>query len=404
MQAEFASSSPTSDGVVLRAGERVLQFLASELARSTLNGGEERLPTNKELAIRLNVSPGTVQAMLRKVAKEGRIRSRRGSGTYLVAPSDQPAKTIRIGIGASLQKLHDPDGWTSRIGGGIFEAALTEQVLLEGISNAEACPEAMVEELMEKKAKLDALILLPYSAGVRHTKLIEAYESVGKPVVHIHPPSMTSTANFTSTGFLGAGRAVAQAWKKTGRKRILFFLTVIHGGEQRSTIPDQLRYAGLISGLGPQNGTILSTCESINHESTQEAGYRKMKQLIARGGGIPDAVYCSGDWLALGALQAFRESGIRVPEDVSIVGAGGMNLSQTICPDLTRARNNLELVGAEAVKMVARRIQLGGISLPGVIVPASFMGGATTRREENLLLEIAAPATPSRKDQQATAR
>lgn len=372
----------------LRAGERVMRYLTAELARPTLKGGEERLPTNKELAARLKVSPGTVQAILRKLANEGRIRSRRGSGTYLVGHADQPYKTARIGIGASLQKLHDPDGWISRIGGGIFQAALSQQALLEGVSNTEARPEAMIDELMEKKTKLDALILLPYPAVARHKLLIDAYESEGKPVVHIHPPSLTSTANFTSTGFLGAGYAMAQAWKNTRRKRVLFFTTVGQGGEQRSTVSDQLRHVGLLSGLGMQNGTTLSTCESANHESTREAGYLSIKRLLAKGGEIPDAVYCSGDWLALGALQAFREAGIRVPEDVSIVGAGGMNLSHTICPDLTRVRNNLERVGQEAVEMVIRRIRLGGISLPGVIVPNSFMGGATTRAQENELLEI----------------
>ena len=365
-----------------------MRYLTAEFAKPTLKGGEERLPTNKELAVLLDVSPGTVQAILRKMAKEGRIRSQRGSGTYLVANVEPPTRIVRVGIGASLQKLHDPDGWISRIGGGIFQAALSQQALLEGVSNAEARPEAMIEELMEKKAKLDALILLPYSAVTRHKLLIDSYENDGKPVVHIHPPSLTSTANFTSTGFLGAGYALAQAWKNTGRKRVLFFTTVCQGGEQRSTVSDQLRHAGLLSGLGLQNSTSLRACESVNHESTQEAGYLTIQRLLARGGEIPDAVYCSGDWLALGALQAFREAGIRVPEEVSIVGACGMNLSQTICPDLTRTRNNLERVGQEAVEMVIRRIRLGGIPLPGVVVPTSFMGGATTRAQENELLEI----------------
>ena len=372
----------------LRAGERVTRYLTAEFARSTFRGGEERLPTNKELAAMLDVSPGTVQAVLRKMAKEGRIRSQRGSGTYLVANVEPPTRIVRIGIGASLQKLHDPDGWISRIGGGIFQAALSQQALLEGVSNSEARPEAMIEELMEKKSKLDALILLPYTAVTRHKLLIDSYENEGKPVVHIHPPSLTSTANFTSTGFLGAGYALAQAWKNTGRKRVLFFTTVCQGDGQRSTVSDQLRHAGLLNGLGLQNGTSLRACESVRHELTQEAGYLTIKRLLARGGEIPDAVYCSGDWLALGALQAFREAGIRVPEDVSIVGAGGMNLSHTICPDLTRARNNLERVGQEAVEMVIRRIRLGGIPLSGVIVPATFMGGATTRAQENDLLEI----------------
>lgn len=365
-----------------------MRYLTAELARPTLKGGEERLPTNKELAARLNVSPGTVQAILRKMAKEGRIRSQRGSGTYLVAQTEPPSRTVRIGIGASLQKLHDPDGWISRIGGGVFQAALSQQALLEGVTNADARPEAMIEELMEKKSELDALILLPYSAATRHKLLIDAYENEGKPVVHIHPPSLTSTANFTSTGFLGASYALAQAWRDTRRKRVLFLTTVCQGGEQRSTVSDQLRHAGLLSGLGMQNGTSLGACESANHEPTQEAGYLAIKRLLAGGGEIPDAVYCSGDWLALGAFQAFQEAGIRVPEDVSVVGAGGINLAHTICPGLTRVRNNLERVGQEAVEMVIRRIRLDGISLPGVVVPASFMGGATTRAEENEILEI----------------
>jgi len=378
----FAEKPPDRE---LRAGERVLSYLTAEFERSTFKDGE-RLPTNKELALRLNVSPGTVQAILQKLAKEGRISSQRGSGTYLVARLPEPAKDIRIGIGASLQKLHDPDGWISRIGGGIFQAALKQQALIEGVSNSNAQPEVMIEELMEKKSQLDALILLPYSAVSRHKQLIEAYESEGKPVVHIHPPSLIATANFTSTGFMDAAYAIARVWRRTGRKHLLFFTTMCQS--QNVTISDQLRYAGLVSGWGAQGETSLTACESIGNLASQEAGYQTIKRLLASGKKIPDAVYCSGDWLALGAFQAFEEAEIRVPAEVSIVGAGGMNLSRTICPNLTRVRNDLERVGQEAVEMVVRRIRHNGIALPGVVVPASFMGGSTTSAEENKLLEI----------------
>lgn len=374
----------------LRAGERVLNYLTAEFEQSTFKDGE-RLPTNKELAVRLNVSPGTVQAILRKLAKEGRIRSRRGSGTYLIARMEQPSRAIRIGIGAALQKLHDPDGWISRIGGGIFQAALRQQALIEGISNSNTRTEVMIEELMAKRSKLDALILLPYVPVSRHKQLIEAYESAGKPVVHIHPPALTSTANFTSTGFFGASYAIGQVWRETGRRRVLILRNFCQPSGPAVTISDQLRHAGLASGLGLQRETTLNACETINLEQTQEAGYRTIQRLLAGGGEIPDAVYCSGDWLALGAFQAFKEAGIRVPDKVSVIGATGMTLAHTICPDLTRVRNDLERVGQEAVEMVVRRIQLKGISLPGVVVPTSFIGGATTRPEENALFGISRP-------------
>lgn len=54
----------------LRAGERVLQYLLAEFDRPQLKNGS-RLPTNKELAQRLNVSLGTVQGVLRQLTREG---------------------------------------------------------------------------------------------------------------------------------------------------------------------------------------------------------------------------------------------------------------------------------------------------------------------------------------------
>jgi len=375
----------------LRAGERVLQYLLAEFERPGFKGGS-RLPTNKELAQRLNVSPGTVQTVLRKLAQEGRIRSQRGSGTFFMAdPVVQASRTLRIGIGAPLQKLHDEDGWISRIGGGLFQAALKRQAVLEGVSTRDSSPEGMIAELMEKKARLDALILLPYTPATNHSVLIESYESAGKPVVHIHPPTITATANFTSTGFFGASFAIGKAWRETGRRRVIILTNFCQPAGPAVTVSDRLRHAGLASGLGMQNSPSLSSCESINHGQTQEAGYKAIKQLLSDGGALPDAIYCSGDWLALGAFQAFQEAGIQMPNDVSIIGASGMNLAHTICPELTRVRSELEVVGQEAVEMVVKRIQLAGISLPGIVVPATFIGGGTTRAEENVILEIDRP-------------
>jgi len=405
MLVETPSDSPlikAAHDKELRAGERVFAYLLAEFDRPNLKGGS-RLPTNKELATRLNVSPGTVQAVLRKLAQEGRIRSQRGSGTYLEARAEPSHRMLRIGIGAPLQKLHDTDGWISRIGGGIFQAALKRQALLEGISNRDSCSEGMIAELLEKMEKFDGLILLPYTAVSHHESLIATYENSGKPVVHIHPPSLSATANFATTGFFGASYAMGQVWKKTGRQRVFFLTNFTEREGKPPTVSDQLRYAGLASGLGLglQSYATLRACESVDHGQTEEAGYETIKRLLGHTKKIPDAVYCAGDWLALGAARAFRDAGIRVPGEVSIVGAGGMNLAHTEFPGLTRVRNELEQVGQEAVELIIRRIQLQGLSLPGVVVPTSFLGGATSRPEENVLLEIIRGGIQSHKGKKA---
>ena len=52
----------------------------------------------------------------------------------------------------------------------------------------------------------------------------------------------------------------------------------------------------------------------------------------------------------------------------------------------------MELLGREALAMLLERIELKGTSLPGRFVPTPFMGGSTTRPEENALLDWVQPA------------
>ena len=375
----------------LRAGERVLHYLLAEFDRPDLKDGS-RLPTNKELANRLQVSLGTVRTVMRQLAQDGRIRALQGSGTYLLSNRQSASRPYKIGISYQLSRLQDPDGWISRIGGGMFPVALTGQVVLEGISNNGTSADGIIAELSAKMSELDALVVLPYT-GISHDSLMARYEDAGKPVVHIHPPSLTSTANFVSSDFFGASYELGRIWRETCR-RLLILTSVSDLRSLTTAVSYQQRQAGLVSGLGTDfwNRASLRICTTAGNEGTIEAGYLAMSRHLSECDEVPDAVFCSRDWLALGAVQAFQEAGIRVPDSVSIVGASGLDLSQTECPNLTRIRHELERVGQQAVGMAVKRITLKGGSLPGIVVPTSFIGGATTRPEENALMKIRSSA------------
>jgi len=394
MKPEAQIDSLTPNGVGqgrrLRPAERLLEYLLTEFDRPESVDGA-RLPTNKELSRRLGISPGTVQSVLRKLALEGKIRARRGSGTFLVHMEDRKVKAAhRVGIGVPLAKFQAADGWISRVAGGVFQAALAGNIVIEGVSDQAFGDEAMVEELERKLGHLDALILFPYTLSPRQHFLIDDYESAGKPVVHIYPPAVNATANFVSPDFFGPCHAIAQIWRKTGRRRILFLTNRTECYSLQINISNQLRYAGLTSGLGCIHSEVdgVFTLESIGQEATVEAGYESIKQFLGRGGKRPDAIFCAGDLLALGACHALVEAGIRVPDEVSIVGATGADLSSTDCPNLTRTSNDLAKVGQTAMEMVSRRLKHQGISLPGVVIPVRFIGGSTTRPQENALAGI----------------
>jgi LacI family transcriptional regulator len=83
----------------------------------------------------------------------------------------------------------------------------------------------------------------------------------------------------------------------------------------------------------------------------EQQGYAAAMRLID-GGSLPRALFASTDLLALGALRAFRERGIRVPEDIALVGCDDINACRYVTPALTTVRQDKERIGRLAAMML----------------------------------------------------
>jgi LacI family transcriptional regulator len=84
-----------------------------------------------------------------------------------------------------------------------------------------------------------------------------------------------------------------------------------------------------------------------------ESGYERMKQLIPH---KPDAVFVASDTMALGALSALREAGLRVPHDVAIVAYDDLPPAFQADPPLTTIRQPIEQTGILAVETLKQII------------------------------------------------
>ena len=80
---------------------------------------------------------------------------------------------------------------------------------------------------------------------------------------------------------------------------------------------------------------------------TAEGGEKAMKELLKLAK-LPTAVVCSNDWTAIGALHAIHAAGVRVPEDLSLVGFDDIPLTSYTTPSLTTVRMSARDVGATA--------------------------------------------------------
>jgi LacI family transcriptional regulator len=87
-----------------------------------------------------------------------------------------------------------------------------------------------------------------------------------------------------------------------------------------------------------------------------ESGYRAMRQLLERDP-IPTGVFASNDRLAIGAMHAVTEAGLRIPDEVSFVGVDDIELAPYQCPPLTTVRQSLTDVATLATKILLDLVQ-----------------------------------------------
>jgi LacI family transcriptional regulator len=87
-----------------------------------------------------------------------------------------------------------------------------------------------------------------------------------------------------------------------------------------------------------------------------DSGHEAMRAIMRKGGQL-SAVFCANDLLAIGAIKAVQESGLKVPVDVSVIGIDDIMLSSLVNPALTTIRQPTFDLGAMAAKLLIQRIQ-----------------------------------------------
>lgn len=105
---------------------------------------------------------------------------------------------------------------------------------------------------------------------------------------------------------------------------------------------------------------------------TQDGGYRATRRLLERHPGL-DAVFVASDLMAAGALQALREAGRRVPEDVAVVGFDDRPLARHLHPPLTTVRQPIEGIGRRMTQLLLGLLAGEGVAPEPVVLPTELV-------------------------------
>lgn len=137
-------------------------------------------------------------------------------------------------------------------------------------------------------------------------------------------------------------RQMAEHLLSLGYRRVAF----IAGPERNADAAERLR--GFRDALRSVRD---SEVTEIAGEFTEESGYQAMQKL-AVAAKRPAAVFAANDSMAIGALRAAREAGLRIPEDVAIVGFDDIPIARFLTPPLTTVRVQIAELGRRAVEAV----------------------------------------------------
>jgi len=180
-----------------------------------------------------------------------------------------------------------------------------------------------------------------YSLSNQLPELIDS----GMPIVSADSGDLEMTT-ITSDDVQG-GRLATEYLIGLGHKRINHIVGPFY------TVSAQHRNKGFEEVMKEHGTTDYVVYEAANYGF--EDGYDQAIAMMENKE-MPTAVFVSGDWMALGAIKAFRENGVNVPEDISVIGYDDMAFLQYSYPALTTIRQNKKEIGVTSAKHLIDKI------------------------------------------------
>ena len=170
-----------------------------------------------------------------------------------------------------------------------------------------------------------------------------------------------------------AGRTAIEQLISQGHRKI-----AIIGGPRIHSSMTQERYRGCMEAFRNHG---IDFDEELDYESVRfsfDWGYQATKRLLEKGRGY-SAIFAMADVLAIGAIRALQDAGLRVPEDVSVVGMDGLAIGEYIVPRLTTVSQNVEELADRSFRILLENIE-NHVSAQYEIVPVSLMDRESARK------------------------
>lgn len=314
-----------------------------------------RLPTELTLAAEHQISRDTVRRALSQLAEEGLLERVQGRGTFvrraIVTPTPDTTPTFEKRIAIILNRPP-----TAQLNMNILIAV--EQALKLGgyhvsFTYAEEDQAQQARDIARFRADhVKGLIIFPVSDTTYDAAIWQLQEE-HFPLVLIDRYYPDLETDYVGPDNTDGGYRATEHLLILGHQRIAFCHSHI---ETLQTTSVSNRWEGYRKAL-EEYGVVYDESLIVPNRACSKAEVQELYIALLQRPDRPTAIFAANDLVALDILQAARHCGLRVPDDLALVGFDDLNFAAHVHPPLTTVAQSLTDIGLRAGNLLISRIE-----------------------------------------------
>ena len=328
---------------------QIVEDIKGQITSGKLKIGA-RIDSHRKLADRYGVSLITVKQALKLLIAEGYLRAHAGKGTFVNRAAPPPDLTRHRSIGLVIPKLEDP--FFHKILAAIEEEAYRHSYnVLLTMSGMHLEKE---REQIDRYRELgvDGLIIGSLDPSHHTPAVVRDLHRSGFPYVLVSyvrsPDIYCVTTNQEKGAYMATKHLIGQGYRRIGYAGTF---EQDHLSHARCT---GYRQALEMHGLKFDRRFVYHALDEPGWDR-YAAGYalgRRLTEATDR----PDALFAYNDMMAIGLQCGLREAGLKLPDDMAIVGFDGVDFFMRPPFELTTVRQPVARIGREAFRVLIKRI------------------------------------------------
>ena len=326
---------------IIRKQAGIVQELKNRISAGVY---ADRLPHSVELSEEFQVNIKTIGKTVRRLALEGAVVRKRGHGTYIVSkPTKLEDTLIELLFVGSSQMSHHP--FYSEMLKGIMDGLNNSGYKLVFSVLEEDREHGGLKKVYRNFTPSAAKILI----GTSNTKQILVLKKQKSPFILIGSKPLDPGIPAVYADPSKSIKKTVRHLLRKGVKKIAYIgITQSHDGENLADLEKFYAFVGAVKAKNKLDSSII-----VHTPPFTELGYSSMKTILETC--IPQAVYVAYDHLCPGVYQAVGEKGLKIPDDISVIGTDALDLK--LSPPLFSIQVPRYELGRKGVKVLLEMIR-----------------------------------------------